>query len=171
MLDIAKFQSHIYYVVGSNTTDRTPIYQDPLNNIEDPTIARAVPLFALNNPGSTKVGFSANARFVAVQSGQSFATYDFEQKEGYQYKLDQPLAGPLDWMDGHRLIGAAGTSVFVTDYDGTNQQLLVTTITPTGALFSRNYNQMYTLAPISGSNAISLERVDMRAGVDLPKTP
>jgi hypothetical protein len=171
LLDIAQFQSHTYYITGSNTTDRTLIYRDPLNGIQDPSIGRAVSLFALNNPGSNKVSFSANARFVAVQSGNNFATYDFEQKEGYQYTLKSQLAGPLLWMDGHRLIGADGGSVFVIDYDGTNQQAVTATVTPMGGFFSRDYNQMFTLAPVAGGNSVSLQRLDMRAGVDLPKTP
>jgi hypothetical protein len=72
-------------------------------------------------------------------------------------------------MDGHRLLGESNGSVFVMDYDSANQQTLVPTTTALGGFFSRDYNQMYTLAPVSGSAAISLERVDMRAGTDLPK--
>jgi hypothetical protein len=77
----------------------------------------------------------------------------------------------MDWMDGHRLIGKFNGNVFVMDYDSTNQQTLVPTTTDLGAVFSRDYNQMYTLAPTAGSASVVLERVDMRAGADLPKNP
>jgi hypothetical protein len=170
LLDIAQFQSHTYYVAGSNTTNMTLIYQDPLSGIQDPSVGRAVPLFALRNPGSNKVSFSANARFVAVQSGSNFATYDFEQKDGYQYSLKGQIAAPLLWMDGHRMIGSVDGSAFVTDYDGTNQQTISATATVEGALFNRDYFQMFTLVP-STNGSVKLQRLDMRAGVDLPKNP
>jgi hypothetical protein len=72
-------------------------------------------------------------------------------------------------MDGHRLIGTSNGNVFVMDYDSTNQHTLVPTATNIGAFFSRDYNQMYTLAPIAGTSNVSYERIDMRAGTDLPK--
>jgi hypothetical protein len=171
LLDIAQFQGHTYYVAGSNTTSRTLIYRDPIDSIRDPEISRAQPLFALNNPGSSKVEFSDNTRFVAIQSGQNIATYDFEQKKGYQYTLSQKLAGPLEWMDGHRLIGVTDGSVLVIDYDGTNQQVLIAASTKQGGFFSRDYNQLFTLSPITNSDNVSLLRVDMRAGADLPRNP
>jgi hypothetical protein len=55
------------------------------------------------------------------------------------------------------------------DYDSTNQQNLVPTNTDEGGFFSRDYNQMYTIAPVTGNSNAALQRVDMRAGTDLPK--
>jgi hypothetical protein len=75
----------------------------------------------------------------------------------------------LHWMDGHRWIGLSGGNVFVMDYDHTNQQLLGPSLIPQAALFSRDYNQMITLAPVSGSDSVTLTRIDLRAGKDLPK--
>jgi hypothetical protein len=76
----------------------------------------------------------------------------------------------LQWMDGSRLMGESNGMVFVSDYDGTNSQLLVPTVEPTGGGFSADFNHLFTLQPISGSNSVRLANVDMRAGVDLPKT-
>jgi hypothetical protein len=72
-------------------------------------------------------------------------------------------------MDGHRLIAASQGSVFVTDYDSTNQQILVPTVYSRGAFFDRDYKQMVTTAS-AADGSIVLEDVDMRAGVDLPKS-
>jgi hypothetical protein len=126
-------------------------------------------MIALRASGAGKVSFSDNARFIAIQGAQNFGVYDLETDDEYQYTLQTPLSAPLDWMDGHRLIGKSNDYVFVMDYDSSNQQNLVSTTTNLGAFFSRDYNQMYTLAPVAGSANVSLERADMRAGTDLPK--
>lgn len=169
LLDIAQFQSHIYYVAGSNAEERVNIYRDPEAYIKDPNYGKAVPLIALDNLGATKVGFSDNARFIGAEAGQTFAVYDLEQLEYYHYVVKQQLAASLTWMDGHRFIGVSGGNVFVCDYDGTNQILVTPTVLDRGAYFSNDYNQMIVFAPVAGSTSVTLERVDMRAGVDLPK--
>jgi hypothetical protein len=171
LLDIASYAGHTYYTAGSAVDGRVNIYRDPLDDIRDPTLARAVPIMALRAAGAQKVGFSDNARFIALEGGQNFGVYDLETGDEYHYSLQEPLAAPLKWMDGHRLIGNSNGNIFVMDYDSSNKQSLVPTSTPLGGFFSRDYNQMYTLAPTTGATTTSLERVDMRAGTDLPKNP
>jgi hypothetical protein len=158
---------------GSNLLSyvRINIYKDPLNDIRNTSLNRAVPIMALRAQGADKVGFSDNARFIELEGGQNFGVYDIETGDEYQYSLKEPINAPLKWMDGHRLIGNSNGSVFVMDYDSTNKQILVSTSTDLGGFFSREYDQMYTLAPISGASTTSLQRVDMRAGEDLPKNP
>jgi hypothetical protein len=169
LIDAAQFQGHWYYVAGSDKTDRILVFRDPLSNIKDPHIGKAIPSIALHVPGATKLSFSTNTRFIGVQAGQTFAVYDLETKDNYRYDMAVPLAGEQHWMDGHRWIGLSGGNVYVTDYDNTNQQQVGPSTLPDGALFSRDYNQMLTLVPASGSNAFTLTRIDLRAGKDLPK--
>jgi hypothetical protein len=169
LLDIASFSGHTYFSAGSSIDGRINIYKDPLSDIQNSDLGRATPMAALRAQGADKVSFSDNARFIVLEGGQNFGALDLETGNEYQYTLQSPLASTLDWMDGHRLLGESNGSVFVMDYDSANQQTLVPTTTALGGFFSRDYNQMYTLAPVSGSAAISLERVDMRAGTDLPK--
>jgi hypothetical protein len=170
LIDAAQFQGHWYYALGSDAADRVNIYKDPLDNLRDPTIGKAIPMYALTVTGGTKVSFSANTRFVEVEAGQQFGVYDFETDTPYQYTITTPLAEPMEWMDGHRLIGVSGGNVVVMDYDSTNSQALMpTSLTEGAGMFSRDYNQMFTLA--SGDTGSSIQRIDMRAGIDLPKSP
>lgn len=170
LLDTASYNGHDYYVAGSDAAGRTNLYKDPLKSLKDPSVAKAIPMLALRADGATKASFSDNARFVGIEGGQSFAVYDFETEHYYHYSLKSPLASSLHWMDGHRLIGESKGNIFVMDYDSTNQQSLVSTDSILGGFFDRNYKQMFTLAPVAGSNSVALERVDMRAGADLPKS-
>ncbi|HVS78820.1 MAG TPA: PEGA domain-containing protein [Candidatus Saccharimonadales bacterium] len=169
LIDMAQYSGHFYYVAGSDKADRINIYEDPLNDIKNPSVGKALPMIAMVDPGADKLGFSTNARFVGAESGQRFAVYDFETQTLYQYSIKNPLAADLSWMDGHRLIGESKSEVFVMDYDGTNKQVIDPTSNDTGALFSADYHHMLTVAPGSKGSAV-LEDIDMRAGVDLPNS-
>jgi hypothetical protein len=169
LIDAAQFQGHWYYVAGSDTASRLNIFKDPLDDIKNPTVAKAVPILGFALPGATNVNFSDNARFIGLQAGQNFGVYDIETETPYHYTVKSPLSDPLHWMDGHRWIGISDGNVFVTDYDNTNGQAVTPTVYSKGAYFSGDYNQLITFAQSQDGTSIVLQRVDMRAGVDLPK--
>lgn len=169
LIDAAQFQGHWYYVAGSSGTDRVNVYEDPLDQLKNQSVGKASPLVSLRQQGCTDVLFSDNTRFIEVQSGQSLAVYDLEQQDYYHYTLKAPLDGPLHWMDGHRLIGSSQGTVFVMDYDSTNQQLLLPTLLATGGDFDRDYHHLFTFTPTTSGASISLQSTDMRAGSDAPK--
>lgn len=166
LIDSAQFQGHWYYIAGSDTASRIALFKDPLDSIKDPTYGKAVPLLSFVLPGASKVSFSENTRFIGVESGQKMAVYDIETASPFYYTVKAPLVTSLHWMDGHRWIGQASGNVYVIDYDNSNAQEFTPTLYNQGAFFNQNYEQMITLA--SSPNGPILERVDMRAGLDLP---
>ncbi len=168
LIDAAQFQSHFYYVSGSDTSERLTIFKDPEDNINDKSVGRAVPVFAMHLPGANKMKFSDNTRFIGAEAGQRFAVYDFETKDYYQYPLSNTLAANMHWMDGHRLVGQSEGQVLVMDYDGINKVSVSPTLLTDAAYFSREYNHMLTVTKAS-DGSIVLQDVDMRAGSDLPK--
>lgn len=168
LIDAAQYQGQWYYFAGSDTDPRINIYKNPIDSIKNPAIGKAVPILALSDLGATHGSFSANTQFIEVESGQRFAVYDIQNANTYIYDLSAPLAGPMGWMDGDRLMGESNGNVFIMDYDNTNQQSIVPTLQPEGGLFSRDYNHLLNLQA-DGSGGVNLVDVDMRAGVDLPK--
>ncbi len=167
LIDTAQFQGRWYYVAGSDSSERINVYKDPLNSLKDPAIGKAIPLLSLNIKGATKASFSVNTRFIEAEAGQELSVYDFETQTAYHYTLPSVLANSLHWMDGHRLIGESNGTVWATDYDSTNEQLLVPTDYVNGGFFDRDYKYLFTTA--ASDSGVTLERVDMRAGADLPK--
>ena len=167
LIDEAQFQGHWYHVAGSDKDERVNVYKDPLDSLKNPAVNRASPLLSLNIVGATKVSFSGNTRFIAAEAGQRLAVYDLEAQSPFRYNLEAELADILHWMDGHRLIGASQGKIFVTDYDSTNQQSLVTTNYALGGFFSSNYEHLLTTT--TSKTGVVLQDVDMRAGVDLPR--
>ena len=168
LIDEAQYAGDWYYVAGSNTSGRIDIFKNPEDYIRNPSYGKAVPLIALEEPGATNMSFSTNTRFIAAQSGQNFAVYDLETSESYRYTVKSPVVGDLNWMDGHRFIAQSDGHILVFDYDNKNAILLGPTTLPAAAFFSRDYNQMITVVPDDNATTVTLQRVDMRAGTDLP---
>jgi hypothetical protein len=169
LIDAAQFQGHFYYVAGSDTSNRINIYKDPLNGLKDPSINKALPTLALHNLGATKLKFSDNTRFIGTENLQSFAVYDLETQNAYQYQLSDSLADNMDWMDGHRWLGVSNGNVLVMDYDGINKQIITPTLLVRTAYFSGDYNQMIVISSADNGSGVVLRDLDMRAGTDLPK--
>jgi hypothetical protein len=170
LIDAAQFQGDFYYAAGSDTSDRINIYKNPLDQIKNPVISKALPILALHLTGGQKIGFSGNTRFIGLENSKQFAVYDLETQTSYAYEISEDIAGVMSWMDGHRYIGSAGGKVLVMDYDGTNKQLIGDTADPSGGLFSRNYDHMLVIAQAPDGGTYNLQDVDMRAGKDLPKS-
>lgn len=170
LIDMAQFQGSWYYVAGSDKDARINVFRDPLNGLRDQSIKTATPSLSLNIKGAAKISFSTNARFIAAEAGQTFAVYDLETQDLFRYALETPLSSALQWMDGHRLIGASKGMVFVTDYDSIYQQKLIPTTSLVGGFFDPDYNNLLTTVNVSGdTGGVALQRVDMRAGADLPR--
>jgi hypothetical protein len=170
LIDATQYQGAWYYAAGSSGDDHIKLYKNPLDSLQNTTVGKALPFISLRVASASKISFSTNARFIEVENGQQFGVYDFETGMRYQYTLQVPLAGAMHWMDGHRLIVESGAKVFVMDYDGINQQSLTPTEFALGGYFSNDYNHLLTTAPGSDGASAVLENVDMRAGVDLPKS-
>ncbi len=169
LIDAVQFQGHWYYAAGAAGADRLNIYRDPLDTLRDPAKKSALVTASLDLANAQNVSFSNNARFIGVQAGQLFNSYDLEATTKYVYTVDKPLVGPMKWMDGHRWIGQTQGNAVVIDYDGTNQQLLVPSILPAGGFFDRDYKQMLLLSGTNDGPVVSLQKVPLRAGADLPK--
>jgi hypothetical protein len=169
LVDAAQFQGNFYYAAGSDKSDRINIYKNPVDQIKNPSTAKALPMYALRISGAQKLGFSDNARFLGAEAGHDFSVYDFETQEYYQYSIDDAIEDNLSWMDGHRFIGNVDGKVFVMDYDGTNKQSVAASVSADGGLFSRDYNHLLVVMPSADGASFGLQDVDMRAGKDLPK--
>ena len=169
LIDAAQYQGQWYYFAGSDTEARINVYKNPLDNIKNPAIGKAIPVLALSDLGATHGSFSTTARFIEVEAGQNFVVFDLETLDTYQYTLGAPLSGPMTWMDGNRLIGQSDGNSFVMDYDNTNAQSLTPTIETDGGLFSKDYHHLLDAQAVDGSSSVNLANIDLRAGVDLPK--
>jgi hypothetical protein len=149
LLDIAKYESDWFYVVGSNAQNSTKIYLNPLqNSSKTDELGAITPQLSLEITSPRLAGFSTNTRFIAVQNETTFSVYDAELKTSYTFT--SPVALPKEgakWMDGHRLHVTSGNTEHVFEYDGNNYQVLVESKNGYQSFYDRDYVRLFTLAP------------------------
>lgn len=167
LLDAARYNNHWYIVVAVKKEGRVQIYKDPVETLkQDPSeVLSTASVLKLENPQS--ITFSANARFVASQSGGRFAIFDAEEKRRYYYDIPLPdnADAKASWMDGHRLLQVNSGNVQVFDFDGVNQQTLVPAAAGLPIAFDKDYTAMYSLGPsavVPGKPALS--RTSLKVG-------
>lgn len=164
LLNVAEFDGHMYIVAGSSDEGKAYLYEDPLDTLKRTGSTPPTVKALLKTPGAKFATFSANARFVAVQGGSTFAIYDAEANRQYRYdtKLTLEPDQKAVWMDGHRLNLVSASKSYIFDFDGTNKQELNTVKSGAIALFDQGYTAMYTLSPsVSSAGKTAIVRVGL----------
>ena len=147
LLDLAQFDSNWYLAVVPVAEGRLQIFKNPFEakNLK----VSQNPYVALRIASPAFVSFSANTRFVAVQSENKLVVYDFEtsRRAGFTLPGQVTADNKIRWMDGHRLIVNHDNKLVVVDYDGSNRQELTAMLPGTLPFFDRDYERLYTLSP------------------------
>ena len=164
LLNVAEFDSDMYLTVGSSSDGKVYVYKNPLTALKKKDVTKNIPFLLLKLDNPDAVTFSANARFIAVQSGGKFELYDIEAKQQHRYDTGLTVAtGQLaKWMDGHRLMLVSEGKLRIFDFDGLNMQTLTATDPAYLPLFDRDFNALYTYGPqASDATKTGLSRTEL----------
>lgn len=155
LLDVARYDGQWFYAAGGSNDRTVAVYQNPLDVLRRETGRSPVlkALIRLDNPQF--VSFSANTQFISVQSGNKFTTLDLEHSNQYRVELEHniPADYKMRWMDGHRLIFSASEQSHIVDFDGSNENTLVTSRLNPGPFFDRDYNNVFTFEESKANGA------------------
>lgn len=158
LLDIARFDGKWYAVVGATSEQKVYVLRDPQIALQRAPSSALIPASTIRLENPKFVSFSANARFIAVQSGSKFAIYDAELANAQRFDADIDLGEDklAKWMDGHRLTFSAQNVTHVLDFDGTNHQRLVPSYDDQAPFFDSEFTALYTFseATIEGRTAL-----------------
>ncbi len=146
VLDVSRYSNKWYYVVGSAADNMAFVYENPLPALKAQTRTPLIVTAILRLENPRFVSFSANTQFIALQSGNKLLVIDLEDSRQYRTSLthDIPLDRQLKWMDGHRLLFMVGSQSYILDFDGSNEQTLVTSLVDR-PYFDRDYDNVFTL--------------------------
>lgn len=163
LLDMARFDGRWYVAVGSAKENKAYVYRDPLDTLRGEIYDFLVPISILKAEGASRVSFSENTRFIAVQGGQNMAVYDAENDRRYDYKIKVPLkpGAEVKWMDGHRLTALSDKKIVIFEYDNLNYQTLAASnYLP---FFDRDYEALYSISEASVvKGRYSLQRTELK---------
>ncbi len=154
LLEVAKFDNSWYVAVGASLDNQVIVYKDPLLVLGSESSKRSLFARTLRIENPQNVSFSANTRMIAVQSGQNFAIFDAETDRQYRYKINDQFntGGFAKWMDGHRLVSSTNNTALIFDFDGTNQQKLMSIDPKIDLMFDRDYENAFSLQ-LAGQNS------------------
>lgn len=147
-LDIDRFNGNWYIAAGHEEGNNVYIYRNPVSVLEredDENKQISTRTLHIENPQN--IAFSDNAQFLVAQSGQNFAVYDAEADNQYRYETEDEFdeTDSVTWMDGYRLHGSVDGRVMVFDFDGSNKQMLSSTIADKPIMFDSDYDNLLTL--------------------------
>ncbi len=161
-IDLSDYGGHNYAFVVSSA-GQTYIYKDILEQAKAGPNVSPKPFLSFKQGKNPRASFSTSARFIAAQSGKSFAVYDAETDRSYYYDVKYKIGdNGAKWMDGHRLIAVSGNKTIVFDYDGINTQFLSPSVPEIPSFFNRDYTALYNIAPSSVSpKKFALSRTEL----------
>ncbi len=146
VMDVSRYDNKWFYVAGSSADTVVSVYENPLATLKHQG-AGSPQVFALIRLDSPQfVSFSANTQFIGLQSGNRIITLDLEHGNQYRIELAQDIAltDKIRWMDGHRYIFTAMDQSYIVDFDGSNENTLVTSRLHSGPFFDRDYDNVFT---------------------------
>lgn len=163
-LETAKYDSHNYYVVASPAEDKTQVFRDPLSREVRTVSPYVTPYTVLRIASPNAVTVAHGGRFIATQNADAFATFDLETAQTYRYTLSDTLAGDMKatWLDNYRLMIRTDQGVKVLDYDGTNQQQLVTADATLPVVLDKDSENLYSFTATPQAARYALQRSVLR---------
>lgn len=164
VLNMASFDGSFYVVIGASSEDRAYIYKNPYKDAATNPTKQPMAIRVLKIANVQFASFSANARFIAVQSGKEFTVFDAERVRQYHYDAAFDIAPTTEatWMDGHRLTVVDQGQLRAFDFNGTNTQTLVPHDAAYDSLFDRDYNMLYSVTVKSdGTFALSKTLINL----------
>lgn len=164
LLKLADFDEHQYFAVAPLGGSTVTLYRDPLKK---PVLTKQLPFTTIAFNGTTAVSFSDSAQFLIAQNGTSFVTYDIDDLKLYRvettFKLESGTS--FSWIDSHHLQAKRDDGIVVLmDYDGTNQQALVSAESAPQLYFASNYETAYKIT--SKDNSASIQAISLVATTD-----
>ncbi len=158
LIDMAKFDGDWFYAVSSPSENRVRLFINPLSSNSPGSSQEIKPKLSIPIVSPKFISFSDNARFIMAQNGNNFSVYDGELKTTYRYSLASKIAENQEakWMDGHRLKFVDNFKGFIVEFDGTNQQELITSL-PNNSFnmfFDRDYEFVFAYQSDSGKNVL-----------------
>ncbi len=159
LLDVASYNDDLYVAISSSDEDAAFVYKNPIDQINSTQLGAAVPVqvFRIKNP--TYVSFSTTAQYVLFENGTQLATYDAENQQGFSFTMSSTLDTPrthVSWMDGAHLDLVSKGQIIAMDYDGQNQQVLVSADPHYDLAFDQQYKVMYAFVPSAADKSQEL---------------
>ncbi len=165
LLDMAKLGNTPVMAIGSPAENKVTILRNPIAYLRVNPL-QAVPLATtvLQVDQPTEVSFSTDATTVVARGAQNAASHHFEEDRTVKFAVAQPLVASteLRWIDGKHFTYTSDSKGYVADYDGSNVQQIVPSVSPFGLYFDNDYQAVFSFTTGAGGKPFNVTRASMR---------
>ena len=144
-VDLNEYFNDFYLAVGRGTS--VEVYKNP----ESDDRSRIATVGS--NASISWLRFGNNGRFIVAGTGTQFTTYDIETDEKFEVNLPGTPADPakpLQWLDDYYLVSTADNDLRMTEFDGTNQHVLTTSLAGQPVTLSSTGEYVFSLTRTQG---------------------
>ncbi|HEX6258843.1 MAG TPA: PEGA domain-containing protein [Candidatus Saccharimonadales bacterium] len=109
--------------------------------------------------GVQQLKFSSNGRFVFVQNGTSYATYDLERDVAAQATFGENISTttPLRWLDDYYIWSDAGDTLRIAEFDGANEQIIAKVQDGYDVTLSENGKRLFSVGRNAETKRLTLQ--------------
>lgn len=149
-----------YFAIQYGSTVEISAGLLPASSSTDTVLLQNVATISLTDP-SSQMSFSPSSRFIIIQSGTTFMTYDLELgKLSTTSQRGDGNASPLAWLDQTSIVSTRGGSLQYYEFDGENSHTLLGDVMANTAVFSPDQRFIYCLQTQS-DGSVKLVRVHL----------
>jgi hypothetical protein len=168
--DVTRYDNEWFMAAGSDTDKAVYVYKEVFHDVALSNPRIPAPIAVLRLGRIEYLSISANTRFIGIQGGSEFATYDAEYDRQHRFDTGIKLIPGYQakWMDGHRYTVVSDGKLIVFEFDGTNQQTLTASEQHLLPYFDRDYDNLFMITKSVGvQDRASLNKTPMRTEPDL----
>ena len=154
LLKYAEFDDHQYLAVAPAEGTTITVYRDPLKK---PVISKQLPFVTITFGGTTKLDFSDSSQFILAQNATGFVSYDIDDRRLYRVspQFTPANSSVFSWINSHNIqVKLADGMVVLMDYDGSNQQELISAGDQPKLYFASNFEDVYKIISQNGTAGI-----------------
>lgn len=134
--------------------------QDSLKIYRGPLATEPVPEKIIQmSDGIQSFSVAPSGRFVAVHANEFSSIYDLDNKRTYQ--VDRGAEDSIGWLDGYRLAYNIDDSLYVSSFDGSNENQIVAYDDAYPAIMDANSRAIYTISVTAVSGNLALRQSGM----------
>lgn len=160
-IEFNEYDSTFYLALLSRDLNQVTVYINPQITKDS---AQAESSLIFNLDGAQSLDFSPGGRFIELQSGNKFVTYDFQESRVYNFGLGYsvPNNRKVKWLDDYRLYTNDGNNqLHIFEFDGANDQKLIKSNPEYPVAVGPASEYIYTVSMPTAENALFLRSTSL----------
>ncbi len=168
LLELGRYTSAWYVAAGGVSEGKVYVYKEPVAALQKDAKKVLVPVHILKMAAPSYISLGPSKRIIMIESGDSFAVYDFQTRKGYAYQLKLPIDAGMHatWMDSYHFALFSGQDLKIFDYDGSNRQSLFAASPGAGPYFDAAYAKMYSVSILQTTGGVALQSTALLTPAD-----